>query len=82
MNYDSISDKDLSKTRTIELENGNVLYVKNTDPYGFWTVHYEHGQLPKSMRGAYTTWDYALAAVKKYLADKDEPIVAIHTQAQ
>ena len=82
MNYDVISDKDLSKIRTIELDNGNMLIVENKDPYGFWYVHYEKGQLPKRMQGAYTTWEYALAAVKRYLAEKDEPIVAIRTQAQ
>ena len=42
---DKLGDKDAGKTRTFVLENGNKLLAKQTDPYGFWRLHLEKGQL-------------------------------------
>jgi hypothetical protein len=77
--FDTGEVKDLSKMRTIELESGKTIHIQNKDPYGFWYVHWEHGQMPQKMQGAYTSFDYALTAVRHYLADKDEKIVHVHT---
>jgi hypothetical protein len=53
--------------RTVELKNGNKLHFKRSDPYGFWTVNYDKGQLPAHLLGQYTSYDRAEAAVKTYL---------------
>jgi len=77
--FDAGEVKDLSKVRTVELENGNTIIIENKDPYGFWYVHYEKGQMPKKLHGAYTSFDYALSAVRHYLQEKDEKIAHIKT---
>ena len=77
--FDAGETKDLAKIRTVELENGNTIIIENKDPYGFWYVHYEHGQMPKKLHGAYTSFEYALSAVQTYLKEKDEKIVHVKT---
>lgn len=68
MELSDLEVRDLSKERKLVLESGNVITFKCTDPYGFWTVHYEQGMMPKKLKGQYTTFDYAYADVKKYLS--------------
>lgn len=59
---------DLGNHRTLTLEN-NKIHFKRTDPYGFWTVNYDKGQVPVSLRGHYTSYDKAAQAVEGYLAN-------------
>ena len=66
---DFTGDKDLGKIRTIELEN-NKINLKCEDPHGFWTVHFERGQMPEDLKGWYTTFDLAEKAVMAYLQRK------------
>lgn len=71
--------KDLGNKRSLTLENGNKIHFERTDPYGFWKVHYDKGQVPEKLKGNYTSFDIAMVAVKSYLAIKnpesEEPTV-------
>lgn len=62
-------DKDLGNKRSLTLENGNKIYFERKDPYGFWYIHYDKGQMPEKLRGAYTSYDRAKLAVDSYLAN-------------
>lgn len=62
-------NKDLGSKRSLTLENGNTIHFERTDPYGFWYVHYDKGQMPEKLRGAYTSYDRARADVDSYLAN-------------
>lgn len=57
----------LDSLRTINLTNGNKINLKRNDPYGFWSVHYERGQVPAQLQGLYTESEIALQAVKAYI---------------
>lgn len=60
--------KDLDGRRSVTLENGNKLIIERTDPYGFWKVHYEKGQIPDKLSGLYTSYDRAMVDVNSYIA--------------
>lgn len=53
--------------RTVTLDNGNKIHFKKTDPYGFWVVNYNKGQLPKQLKGVYTSYNAAWKHVQAYL---------------
>lgn len=63
---DQLGDKDLSKTRVFELENGNKLYAKQTDPYGFWRLNLDKGQLPDWLDQDFNEWSQVQRAVERY----------------
>lgn len=56
--------------RSMTLDNGNKINFTRKDPYGFWFISYEKGQVPESLQGAYTSYDRALVDVKGYLTQK------------
>lgn len=62
-------EKDLPLVRVFDLGN-NKLFMKRSDPYGFWSLSLERGALPDPFRGDYTTPSDAEKAVKSYLASK------------
>lgn len=62
-------DRDLGRQRSIDLGN-NKINITSSDPYGFWTISYQRGQVPESLQGNYTTHEMALKAVELYLRDK------------
>lgn len=62
-------DRDLSTDRVYELDNNKLRYRK-TDPYGFWVISFERGQVPEHLRGNYTSAAAAEAAITRYLAEK------------
>lgn len=61
-NFSTTSDR----VRTFELSNGNKLYAKQTDPYGFWYLNLDKGQLPEKFLGAYSTFDAVVKDVERY----------------
>lgn len=61
-NFSNTSDR----TRVFELSNGNKLYAKQTDPYGFWYLNLDKGQLPEKFQGAYSTYDAVQKDVERY----------------
>lgn len=75
MELTDLQHKDLAKERQLILESGSVITFKCKDPYGFWTVHYDKGAMPKNLRGQYTTFEYAYADVQKYLNTKFNEVV-------
>jgi hypothetical protein len=60
-----------TRTRSIELDNGNKLNMTRTDPYGAIVLSLEHGQLPDALKGgSYTSWDQAEKAAKAYIDER------------
>jgi hypothetical protein len=66
-------DKDLRRTREVDFGDNNKLLVKCTDPYGFWSIHYQKGEVPQALQGTYTTFDEAMKAIKTYLLNTPSP---------
>lgn len=64
--HDHVGDKDMSRTRVFDLENGNKLIAKQTDPYGFWRLNLDKGQLPPWLDQDFNEWGQVLKAVEKY----------------
>jgi hypothetical protein len=75
--HDQLGDKDLSKTRTFELENGNKLIAVQSDPYGFWRLHLAQGQLPGWLDQDFNEWGQVEKAVERYKIQRDEAVAAI-----
>jgi len=74
---DQLGDKDLSKTRVFDLENGNKLIAKQTDPYGFWRLHLEKGELPKWLDQDFNEWGQVLKAVDRYGRERQIAIAEV-----
>lgn len=71
---DQLGDKDMSRTRVFDLENGNKLYAKQSDPYGFWRLNLDKGQLPSWLDQDFSAWDQVLNAVKRYGTQRQQAI--------
>lgn len=69
--------KDLTSERAVHLNNGQKINLKRHDPYGFWTMHWDHGTMPDKYTGQYTLFDYAMNDLKKYLSDKKLEVMKI-----
>lgn len=67
--YELIGESDQANLRVIKLEGGNHINLKRTDPFGFWSVHYEKGQVPSNLQGNYTSAEEARQATLGYLKD-------------
>jgi hypothetical protein len=57
--------------RVIEVGK-NKLYLKRKDPYGYVYINFERGELPLSLKGAFTSFDEAVKKVEIYLSTKPE----------
>jgi hypothetical protein len=80
--FDEAYDKEYGgKFRKIEMDNGNTCHIRCQDPYGFWYISLERGNLPERMKGSYTSFDLALRAVNMWLKDKPEPYIAETVQS-
>lgn len=73
--FEDVSGRDLPNIRSYDLGN-NKLNIKRTDPYGFWVISFERGQVPASLKGQYTSIDDARKAVKTYLENKERTVVS------
>lgn len=71
---DQLGDKDKSRIREFTLENGNILYAKQTDPYGFWRLNLEKGQLPAWLDQDFNEWGQVLKAVERYSFQRKQAI--------
>ena len=71
------SPKDLKKERRVVLEsrdeNDYKVTQKDTCPYGHWYISRDKGQIPEQLKGAYTSFERALADVKIYLNSFNVP---------
>ena len=70
MAFDYTLDDQFERKRSFALSNGNTLYAERTDPYGFWKLHLDKGQLPERYLGLYTTWDAVIQDVERYETDR------------
>ena len=68
--HDHVGDKDLSKVRVFDLENGNKLLAKQTDPYGFWRLSLEKGQVPAWLDQDFNEWGQVIKAVDRYAFER------------
>lgn len=66
-----------TKTRVFELDNGNKLIATQRDPFGFWDLHLEHGQLPERFQGHYSYFDAVVKDVERYKALRAEATVVV-----
>lgn len=57
--------RDLPKTRKLGVEDVDF-QIKQHDPYGWWKVSRERGQVPAELAGWYTRPELAEAAVAAY----------------
>lgn len=73
---DHLGDKDLSKRRTIDLDNGNKINLEQRDPYGLIHVWLDKGSFPDKspLHGTFTSWDWALRAVDGYINQRNEAV--------
>lgn len=80
---DHVGDKDMSRTRTFELDNGNKLIAKQTDPYGFWRLHLASGNLPGWLKDQdFNEWGQVVKAVEKYIHQRKEAEKEISTRPE
>jgi len=66
--------RDLPNVRYIELANGNKLNLKRADPFGFWYVSFEKGQVPAVLKSAFTTVEEAMKQIEIYLKAKNHEV--------
>ena len=71
-----------SKKRVFELENGNKLHAVQSDPYGFWSLHLDKGQLPERFQGQYSTWDAVTKDVERYQTLRGLAVVEVKSIAK
>lgn len=64
-----LSGRDLPNVRQYDLGN-NKINIERHNPFGFWKLKLERGQLPEKYRGWYTSVDDARKAVLDYLHEK------------
>jgi hypothetical protein len=72
---DHVQENNMGRIRTIKTETC-IITFKRTDPYGFWYISLDKGQLPENLRGAYSTFDKAFKDIDRYIAEKRLTIVA------
>jgi hypothetical protein len=48
----------------------NILHARREDPYGFWTLHFERGELPSELKGTFTSFEEAWKVMAPYLTKK------------
>lgn len=58
--------RDVPRERTIEFGT-NPFRVRADDPYGFWSIHRDKGQVPERLSGHYTSYEKAAQAVDLYI---------------
>lgn len=71
---DQLGDKDKDRTRVFTLENGTKLLAKQTDPYGFWRLHLERGQLPQWLDQDFNEWGQVIKHVERYIKYREDTI--------
>ena len=61
-----------ANTRSIPVGK-NTLKAVRSDPFGHWTIHFERGEIPKELSGAFTSFNEAWKVMEMYLQRrKDE----------
>lgn len=68
---ESEGPNDFPIKREIDLDNGNKLFIRRTEPFGFFQFSLAKGNLPDWIKGNYTTMTQAEKAMDKYLRERD-----------
>lgn len=63
-------NRDMPRKRPLEIDESNDFIITQTDPYGFWYISRERGQIPDSLSGAYSSPQMARKAVESYILTK------------
>jgi hypothetical protein len=50
----------------------NILHAKRQDPYGFWTIHFERGEIPAELKGSFTSFGEAWKRIEIYLEKRQD----------
>lgn len=66
--------KDAPRERHLKLW-GNIVKFRCSDPYGFWKISLDKGNLPPKLKGEYTTYDEAVKAAKNYYENEKGKIL-------
>jgi hypothetical protein len=73
------SEKDLYKNRTVVLENGTKMYIRQDEQYGFWAIHNAKGKVADTLSGKYTDFNSALTKLNQYANEViKNPIREVH----
>lgn len=56
-----------SRKQNVDPNNDYVIKHRDDDPYGFWWIGREKGQVPEHLTGAYTSYEYAKRALDTHL---------------
>lgn len=57
---------------TIELDNGNKVHFKKDPRYGYWSVNFDKGGIPKELEGQYTSLPFLKERVEHYLSIREK----------
>lgn len=80
--HDAFDKENNGKSHKIVLPN-NVIYLTSEDPYGFWKISLERGQLPEKYKGGYTSFSMALRDAETWFKEKKlEPILPTKEERQ
>lgn len=60
------------ETIVVELESGNKLHYTKHPRYGMWSVHFDKGPIPSSLRGMYQSLPALQAKVEHYLSIREK----------
>jgi hypothetical protein len=66
-NFSFDASRDQRTKREVVLSNGNKYYIQCTDPYGFWKISMDKGQVADVLSGDYTSPEKAEVAIKQYV---------------
>lgn len=73
--------RDLSPQRSIEVD-GNKLNITRRDPFGWWYISWDKGQLPERLTGAYTSFELAYKEAENYLKQKKYKVTSVKQTIQ
>lgn len=65
--------RDLKPKRALGIDASNDYMITCTDPYGFWNISRERGQIPEELKGSYSSPARAREAVTSMLARAKAP---------
>lgn len=66
----SSSTRDLPNRRETTLKNNTLVVQKDPLYHGLWRIHFNKGQVPAKLSGAYTSFKLAQEAAEHYLSQK------------
>lgn len=58
--------RDIPDSKTIQLRNNKIIVTKSGQ-FGYYSIHYEKGITPPTLRGDWLSYSDAAAAVRRYL---------------